>query len=276
MSQGVIEMLKKALAALIASAMLATISATALAMPDETPAPEETAMPSDTTAPAPTATPIDPAVFTEQVKVMIAEVIALRQQLQDEKQLDQKLRSEIASLKDIYKPDLAQVKAYRDEAKALDTQLRQLNRQLKEALQGEGKGKDKVINQQLVAEIQANIANVKAQIAAMEEKYAALKVQIKANNSARSTLKAFRTQLKVEYAKLKPLFQVSIVLKEQMYALIDQLKAAITAGDIVTASDLLAQITAKVDALKDNINQRIAIRNGITQMLEDYKASLTQ
>lgn len=264
-------MLKKILAAMLATMLIVTASATALAAPEDTAAPAETASPASTVAP--TAPPVDVDAFVAQVKAMRDAVIALKEQLIAEKKLEQKMVSVIHSLKGVYTPDPVKLKAYNAELRVLDNKLKKLEAELRAEQKVTKKHKP---DPKEVARLQAEIEVVKVQIAALDEKYAGLKKQMKAEKSARSTLKAFREQLKTEYAKLKPLFQQSNVLKAEMFALVDQMKTAIEAGDIAKATDLLAQVTAKVEALKQNISARIAIRDGIAKMIEEYKANLTK
>jgi DNA repair exonuclease SbcCD ATPase subunit len=234
-------MLKKMLSAMVAALLMGSLSATALAAPGDPPASANI------------------GALIGQVKAMCGEIAALRGQLAAEKLLDQQLRSDIAALKGFFHPDAAQIAAFAAQRDDLQEQASLLKQQLKDALSAKDKAKAR--------QIRAQIKDLTSKIHELRKKIIP---------AGRSDLKEFRAQLKAEYAKLKPLLEEARALNAQLHALIGQLNGAVAAGDITAASGLLAQITAKVELLKGNINARIAIRNGIAQMVTAYKATLQQ
>lgn len=296
-------MIKKILAAAIATILLASLTVTAFAAPDETTAPTDTTAPvestapADSTAPAPTvapagtSAPTDSNLFIERVKAMRAEVNALRALLKTEREYDQKVRSEIRSLQGIVKQDTETVKKYYAEAKELKNKLKDLNNQLKKALhpndkKGEGKwdhGKrddskknDGKPDEALIADLKAKILVVENDIAALKAKYQPLLDQLKNNREGRRSLKPLRELLDSKYDALKPLIREAQDLSRDVHDLMKYLKAAIEANDLTKATEIVEQILAKFELQKANINARIAIRKEMSTILDNYKAGLAQ
>ena len=268
----VTEMFKKMLVVLLAATMIASFTAIALA------APARYVVPRGYYSAHRNAD--RPSRVRRTGKSFARTVLALKDQLASEREYDRDMISKIHSLKGFYTPDPAARKAYESEMAPLQANLRALERKL-EQLQtrlnkAQSKGSDTTKIQAAMDKVNSDIATVNAQIAAVDAKYPDMKNRIKANDSARSTLKAFREQLKAEYAKLAPYIKQAADLTAQMHDLIAQMENAIAAGDLAKASDLLAQVNSVVAQLQDNINQRITIRQGISNMLDDYKASLTK
>jgi peptidoglycan hydrolase CwlO-like protein len=259
---GEMEMNKKILSAIFAAVVLFSMTATAMAAPDET------AAPTDTTAPTATAPADTGNAFIEQVKAMRDKVRALQAQLADERKYDRQVRSEIREIQGIVATDKTKVAEYRKELKAIDDKIKKLNQDLKT----ERKSKDK--DTAKIAQLQADIQAAKDERAALVAKYQPLIDQIKGNAAGRRSLKPLREQLRAKYAELKPLFEASKALTKSINSQIIDLKNAIKAGDETKAVELVSQINAKLIQQEDNINQRITIRKSMRQILDDYKAKL--
>ena len=253
-------MSKKLITIIIALAITAAIGATVFAEPSGVDAPEGV-------APASTAEPgKDTDEFVALIQEMSRNIKALRTQLQAEKQLDQKLRSEIRSLKSVKGPDESQLAAYKAEIQPLEAQPKELRKDLKKE-----ENEKKNPNEAKIAELKAQIAQTEADIAAVNEKYKDVLAREEKNNSWRSELKELRKKLQPMYAALRAKITESKKLSQEVNALVESLKAALEAGDAANASDITDQMLAKLDALKANIAERVAQRNQMLEIINGYK-----
>lgn len=256
---------RKILALMAAAVMAFSMTATALAAPDDTPAP------SGSPAPASTAPAGSGSDFVKQVKALSEKVTALRKELAGERQYDRQIQQGIKGIQGIVKADKAKVKEFRKELNALDKKIKKLQNQLRKE-QAKRRNRDQATIDDLKAQIQA----AKDERAALIAKYQPLIDQIHGNAAGRRSLKPLREELRPKYAELRPLFQASARFQRDISSLISSLKDAIKAGDELKASDLISQINAKISQLEDNLNQRIAIREEMKKMLDDYKAGLVK
>lgn len=265
-------MLKKILTAALAAMLLLSLTATALAAPDETAAPttspEATVSPDATASPAPTK---EPNPFIEQVKAMRGEVNALRGLLKTEREYDRMVREQIKEIQGIVKLDKEQVATYNAERNTLTAKLKDLNKQLRNEKTKKPKDRDTA----KIADLQAQIKAVNEEIAALKAKYQPLVDAIKGNKAGRRSLAPLRELLKPKYQALKPLVAAAKTLNNEIRSLtVHDLKDALKANDQVKANEAVTQIRAKVELLKENINSRIAIRLEMRKILDDYKAKL--
>lgn len=274
--------MKKVLSAILAALLLVSMSATALAIPDETAAPTDTAQPTGTTAPtetvAPSTTPEptkQPNPFIEQVKAMRAEVRALRELLKTEKEYDRQVRDQIKAIQGVVKLDTEKVKAYTAQLKELTKKLGQLTKELAK-LEKPAKGKKPAVdNSKKINELKQTIQALKDEIAALKAQNQPLVDQVKNSKNGRRSLLPLKQQLKAKYEALKPLVRAAKTLNDEIRQLtVHDLKDALKAGDTEKATLAVEQIRAKIELLKANINARIAIRLEMRAMLDAYKAQL--
>ncbi len=274
--------MKKVLSAILATLLLVSMSATALAMPDETAAPTDTAQPAgspastETVAPSTTPEPTEEAnPFIEQVKAMRAEVRALRGLLETERDYDRQVRDQIKAIQGIVKLDTEKVKEYTAKLKELTKKLSQLTKELAK-LEKPAKGKKAAVdNSQKINELKQQIQAVKDEITALKAQNQSLADQVKNNKNGRRSLLPLRQQLKAKYEALKPLVRAAKTLNDEIRQLtVHDLKDALKANDIEKANLAVEQIRAKIELLKENINARIAIRLEMRAMLDAYKAQL--
>lgn len=253
-------MSKKLITIIVALAVTAAMGVTVFAHPADMNAPAGVA-PASTTEPGE-----DTDEFVALIKKMSQTIKAVRTQLQAEKQLDQKLRSEIRSLKSVKGPDESQLAAYNAELEPLEARLKDLQKGLKKE-----ENEKKNLNEAKIAELKEQIVQTEAAIAAVKEKYRDVLAQAEKNNSWRSELKELRKKLQPMYASLKAKITESKKLSQEVNALVESLKAALEAGDAAKAADITSQILAKLDALKANIAERIAQRNQMLDIINNYK-----
>lgn len=262
-SAGVKEMNKKVLSMILAAVMLLTMTVTAFAAPDNTAAPAATITPTATANAASDA-------FLQQVKDLHDKVTALQVKLADERQYDRQIQAGINASKGIVEADKDNIKTFTKQLKEIDKKIAKLQRELAAAKKKHGKKQDPAA----IVKIQSELQAAKDEKAALAAQYQPLIDQIHGNALGRRSLKPLRELLKPKYAELKPLFQASKDLSKSINAMIVDLKDAMQAGDMQKATDLVAQIDVKISQLESNINARIAIREEMKKILDDYKVNL--
>lgn len=247
-------MFRKLISALVALAVMVSLSITVFADP------AGMSMQAGI-VPAVSAAPDDSAnAFIDQIKTMRDQIKAMRVQLQDEKKLDQKIRSQISSLKNIKEPDKGQIAEYEKQIKALEADLDKLQKDLDKA---QKKGED-------TSEIQNNINATTATLNDTKAKLQDLLDQADQNTIRRSELKELRKKLQPMYVSLKSRISDAKKLDNEIDKLVTGLKAAIQANNADQAAGITAQIIAKLDALKANIAERMAQRQQMLQIIDSY------